>query len=63
MLKVLKNKIYDSASNEEIIEVNLDELRPNPYQPRKVFDEMHLMNLQKSIKEHGVFQPVIIKKA
>ena len=35
----IEKQIYDSASNEEIIEVNLDELRPNPYQPRKVFDE------------------------
>ena len=59
----IEKQIYDSASNEEIIEVNLDELRPNPYQPRKVFDEDALNELAESIKEHGVFQPVIIKKS
>lgn len=59
----IEKQIYDSASNEEIIEVNLDELRPNPYQPRKIFDENALNELAESIKEHGVFQPVIIKKS
>ena len=59
----IEKQIYDSASNEEIIEVNHDELRPNPYQPRKVFDENALNELAESIKEHGVFQPVIIKKS
>ena len=41
----------------------LDELRGNPYQPRKVFDEEALKELASSIKEHGVFQPIIIKKS
>lgn len=59
----IERQIYDSASSEEIIEVNLDDLRPNPYQPRKVFDENALNELAESIKEHGVFQPVIIKKS
>lgn len=59
----IERQIYDSASSEEIIEVNLDDLRPNPYQPRKVFDENALNELAESIKEHGVFQPVILKKS
>lgn len=59
----IEKQIYESASNEEIIEVNLDELRPNPYQPRKVFDQNALNELAESIKEHGVFQPIIIKKS
>lgn len=59
----IEKQIYDSASSEEIIEVKLDDLRPNPYQPRKVFDEEALNELAESIKEHGVFQPVIIKKS
>ncbi len=41
----------------------MDELRSNPYQPRKVFDEEKLRELSDSIKEHGVFQPIIIKKS
>ena len=43
--------------------IKLDEIRPNPYQPRKVFDEQALNELALSIKEHGIFQPVILKKS
>ena len=62
-LQSMENKIYESATNEEILEIPLEELRPNPYQPRKVFDEEALQDLADSIKEHGVFQPIIIKKS
>ena len=62
-LQSMENKIYESATNEEIVEIPLEELRPNPYQPRKVFDEETLQDLADSIKEHGVFQPIIIKKS
>ena len=59
----VEQKIYESASNEEIVELNLNELRPNPYQPRKIFDEEALNELADSIREHGVFQPIIVKKS
>ncbi len=62
-LQSMETKIYESATNEEIVEIPLEELRPNPYQPRKVFDEEALQDLADSIKEHGVFQPIIIKKS
>ncbi|WP_100523507.1 ParB/RepB/Spo0J family partition protein [Mycobacteroides abscessus] len=45
--------------NDQIIEVHLSEIRPNPYQPRKEFDEKALDELAESIKEHGIIQPVI----
>ena len=56
-----EKKVYETATNEEIIEVNIDDLRPNPYQPRKNFDINALQVLSESIKTHGVFQPIIIK--
>ena len=59
----VEKQIYDSASSEEIVELNLSDLRPNPYQPRKVFDDEALNELASSIKEHGVFQPIIVKKS
>lgn len=62
-VETIERQIYDSASSEEIIEVNLDELRPNPYQPRKIFKEEALEELASSIKSQGVFQPIIIKKS
>ena len=59
----LEDKIVEETPKEEIVEINLDELRSNPYQPRKVFDEEALNELASSIKEHGVFQPIIVKKS
>ena len=59
----IEEKIIEESSNEEIVELPLSELRSNPYQPRKNFDESALQELANSIKEHGVFQPIIAKKS
>ena len=59
----VEEKIVEQATKDEIKMLPLNELRPNPYQPRKIFDEEALQELADSIKEHGVFQPVIVKKA
>ena len=59
----IEQKIIEEATSEDIIEVNVDELRPNPYQPRKKFDDEALKDLAQSIKEYGVFQPIIVKKS
>ncbi|MDD5888192.1 MAG: ParB/RepB/Spo0J family partition protein [bacterium] len=59
----VEEKILDETPKEEITMVKIDDLRSNPYQPRKVFDEEALKELSNSIKEHGVFQPIIIKKS
>ncbi|GBG04091.1 ParB/RepB/Spo0J family partition protein [Lactobacillus rodentium] len=48
---------------EEVNELTLTEIRPNPYQPRKTFDEKSLKELAESIKENGVFQPIIVRKS
>ncbi len=59
----IEEKILDSTSTDEIVELPVEELRPNPYQPRKVFDEEKLKELAESIKEHGIFQPIIVKRS
>ena len=59
----VEEKIISETKNEEIQNIKLDELRSNPYQPRKNFDEEALQELANSIKEHGVFQPIIVKKS
>lgn len=59
----LEEEIISTTPKEEIVDLNLTELRPNPYQPRKNFDEAALEELASSIKEHGVFQPIIVKKS
>ena len=58
----VEEKILTETPKDQIIKVKLEELRANPYQPRKVFDENALKELSDSIKEHGVFQPIIVKK-
>jgi len=49
---------------EEIVqEVNIKELRPNPYQPRKIFSDEAIEELKQSILEHGILQPLIVRKS
>lgn len=62
-LDKFEEKIVSVTPKEEVIELKLSELRPNPYQPRKVFDAEKLQELANSIKGHGVFQPIIVKKS
>lgn len=50
------------TSEDTVVEVNINEIEPNAGQPRKKFDEDKLQELAESIKEHGVVQPVIVKK-
>lgn len=59
----IEKNIYETANSEEIIDIPLEQLRPNPYQPRTIFTDESLKELATSIKEHGVFQPIIVKKS
>lgn len=59
----VEEKIVNETPKDEIVEVSISELMSNPYQPRKIFDEDALKELASSIKEHGVFQPIIVKKS
>ncbi|KRM19590.1 chromosome partitioning protein, DNA-binding protein [Ligilactobacillus hayakitensis DSM 18933 = JCM 14209] len=54
-------EVQDDPS--KVTEIRLDEIRPNPYQPRKVFDEQALQELADSIQKSGVFQPIIVRKS
>ena len=47
---------------EEVVYLYLDDIIPNRFQPREVFDERPLKELAVSIKEHGVIQPIIVRK-
>lgn len=59
----VEEKIINTTPKDQIVNIHLEELRSNPYQPRKNFDEESLNELASSIKEHGVFQPIIAKKS
>ncbi len=56
-----KEIVSDAKNNVTLIK--LDEIRSNPYQPRKTFNEESLKELAVSIKEYGIVQPVIVKKS
>ena len=57
-----KEIVDEGKSSGGIVEIPLDEISSNPYQPRVIFDSEALEELANSIKEHGVIQPIIVKK-
>ncbi|MEK4247822.1 MULTISPECIES: ParB/RepB/Spo0J family partition protein [unclassified Psychrobacillus] len=52
----------DTKPEEKVEQITIADIRPNPYQPRKIFDDEALIELSESIKEHGVLQPIIVRK-
>lgn len=51
------------TEKQEQTKISIDQIRPNPYQPRKIFDDTALQELSQSIKQHGVFTPILVKKS
>ena len=51
--------MYDNTAR--VIEVDIDEILPNRFQPRIQFDEEEILELSDSIKEHGVIQPLVVR--
>ncbi|MNJ39718.1 putative chromosome-partitioning protein ParB [compost metagenome] len=47
--------------DDKVVDVPLNQLRANPYQPRKTFDEDAIRELAESIRQHGVIQPIIVR--
>ncbi|WP_223070014.1 ParB/RepB/Spo0J family partition protein [Paenibacillus caui] len=47
--------------DDKVVEIALKQLRANPYQPRKSFDEEAIKELAESIRQHGVIQPIIVR--
>lgn len=61
------NAIESNATQENTkynkIEIDVNEIRPNPYQPRKEFDKKALEELADSIRTHGIFTPLLVRKS
>jgi len=49
-------------NNRNVLELKINDVEPNAEQPRKVFDQEKLETLAQSIKEHGVVQPIVVRK-
>ncbi|WP_082231997.1 ParB/RepB/Spo0J family partition protein [Halobacillus massiliensis] len=57
------NSLLNVKDEDQLEEVKVRECRPNPYQPRKHFTEAAIEELAESIKEHGILQPLIVRKS
>ncbi|MDG5789413.1 ParB/RepB/Spo0J family partition protein [Evansella sp. AB-P1] len=53
----------ENNNDEQVQEIKITELRPNPYQPRKTFEPEAIEELKTSILEHGILQPIIVRKS
>ncbi|EGA91219.1 stage 0 sporulation protein J [Planococcus donghaensis MPA1U2] len=51
------------SDTDKVNQINVGEIQANPYQPRKIFDQVALDELAESIKEHGILQPIVVRKA
>lgn len=59
----LGSLLGETRPQEAPSEIELDSIRPNPYQPRKVFDAEGLEELRDSIRTHGLLQPIVVRRA
>ncbi|MDP3725770.1 MAG: ParB/RepB/Spo0J family partition protein, partial [bacterium] len=48
--------------NNSIFWVEVEKIKPNPYQPRKEFDELRLQDLASSIRQYGILQPLVVTR-
>lgn len=62
MLDDIQNGQIEEGVSDQI-RIPVSEIRPNPYQPRKVFDEEALEDLASSIRTHGVFTPILVRRS
>ena len=51
-----------ATDNQKIVEINIDLIDPNPFQPRKFFNDDELVELAETIEKHGLIQPIAVRK-
>lgn len=59
----IKSFVEAQKPGEKIVQLPVDKIQPNPYQPRKDFDKEELQGLAVSIKKQGLLQPIIVRSA
>jgi len=55
-------KWFGGGNAEQVLQINVNEIRPNPYQPRKTFNDESIKELCESIKQVGIIQPLIVRR-
>ncbi|HCY1346464.1 TPA: ParB/RepB/Spo0J family partition protein [Staphylococcus aureus] len=61
-LSKIEDQRITKTKDEQIKQIDISDIKPNPYQPRKTFDENHLNDLADSIKQYGILQPIVLRK-
>lgn len=62
MISVFKPKPQQKEENDKVVNLPISLIHPNPYQPRRYFDETSLDELAQSIRQYGVIQPVTVRR-
>jgi len=60
---LIPQKSGDSLSSVGLMHIGIDQIAPNPYQPRKTFNEASIDELTRSVREHGIVQPLVVTRA
>ena len=63
MWRVCYNSLMSEFVNNAIYWIEVEKIKPNPYQPRKEFDQAHLQGLADSIRQYGVLQPLVVTRS
>ena len=61
--KPVRNEKLSGQLEAEVIRIKINEIEPNPYQPRKVFDDHKLKELAASLKQDGFLQPIVVSRS
>lgn len=56
-------KLDDGVSNDILVKINVEDISPNPYQPRTEFDAESLSELKQSILQNGLIQPITVRRS
>ena len=59
---LIEDSINLDLKNDQLVQLDLNLIRPDPNQPRKIFNEEKLYELSKSIENYGILEPIIVKK-
>src|SRR5699024_2031134 len=52
----------DAYSSDEVVQIEVAKIKPNPYQPRTIFNEEKIKELAQTIRTHGMIQPIVVRK-
>src|SRR5262245_38979220 len=61
-LKALISAADSPAATPDLVRIPIARIRPNPFQPRKTFDQQQLADLESSLATNGLLQPIVVRR-